>query len=481
MIRRPALLALAALLACTSARRLGDQAAATGDWKSAERAYAQALRDDPDDPEARTRWQTARAKALATSVARARACAGAEDWECAFAEADYAVQLDGADGELARFRRDAAREAARTRLRRAEDAGRRRDHAEALELLAGARAASDEPGIRAEAQRLQPAIVRGAVEAAEALRRERQYPQAIALLEAAAGADGSVRPRLEAARAEHARLLDEEYARLEREGDAHLARREWADAQERYDAATRVRGGGRAATLARYAGHLRAGEAATQARDWPRATQAYQAAVALGLDRGDVAARELEAVRVRRYAVQLRRVLVRPARPDGQPWIGARTRVFDAVMIGARAADRGFESDDPSALRTAIEVATAVPDENQPELWAVIDLGGRRFRTPPRRSLHATPDASVVVAANHHDERLVTIRVVQRAGAGDRDVGVVQVRLADLLSRGRVALRAASLARVELAVAPADAQEWTATGCAADLQGRPLVVGAPAR
>ena len=268
-------------------------------------------------------------------------------------------------------------------------------------------------------------------------------------------------------KAEYARALDAEATRLEKDGDAFLAQRRFADAQGSYEAAARARPNGRAATLARYAANLRNAEAAVQARDWNRATQAYQAAVALGVDPGGYAAGELEAVRVRRHAIQLRALLVRPARPDGQPWVGDRTRVFDAVMIGARAADRAFESDDPSAYQTAIEVATGVPPENQPSLAVVVDLAGRRLATAPRRALYLAPDATVVVAANRYDDGLLTIRVVQRDGA-QRDVGVVQVRLADLLSRGRVALRHGSIARLELVAAPTEAADGTLSGFGPD-------------
>jgi hypothetical protein len=298
---------------------------------------------------------------------------------------------------------------------------------------------------------------------AEALRSAGQLPPAIALLEAAAAVDGAVRPRLEEARSEHARRVDAEYLRLEREGDLLVGKRRWADAQERYAAAARVRPKARAATLARYAAEMRAADAAVQARDWARATQAYQAAVALGIDPDGHAAQQLDAVRLRPIAFELRAVLVHPARPDGQPWAGERTRVFDAVMIGARASERALEKGDPSALQTAIEVATGVPQANQPELSFVLDVGGRRFETPARRALYATPDAHVVVAANAYDDRVLTVRVVQR-GVGD--VGAVQVRLADLLVRGRVALRSGSLARVDVAAAPVDAPEWSAVGCA---------------
>src|SRR5512133_3244608 len=84
-----ALLPLAVLAACASAQKVADQAAATGDWKTAEANYAQVLRDDPNNPEKRARWQNARTKALEGAVAKAHACQVSQDFECAFGEADY--------------------------------------------------------------------------------------------------------------------------------------------------------------------------------------------------------------------------------------------------------------------------------------------------------------------------------------------------------------------------------------------------------
>ena len=54
-----ALLPIAILAACASAQKTADQAAATGDWKTAEANYAAVLRDDPSNAEKRARWRPA--------------------------------------------------------------------------------------------------------------------------------------------------------------------------------------------------------------------------------------------------------------------------------------------------------------------------------------------------------------------------------------------------------------------------------------
>jgi hypothetical protein len=83
-----ALLPLALLAACASNEKLGDRAAAVGDWKAAERQYAAALQGDPNNPEKRAKYQQARQQALQGAMAAHRACLVSLDWVCAFAECD---------------------------------------------------------------------------------------------------------------------------------------------------------------------------------------------------------------------------------------------------------------------------------------------------------------------------------------------------------------------------------------------------------
>jgi tetratricopeptide (TPR) repeat protein len=466
MLRRTLLAAFALLAACASHQKAGDRAGAVGDWKTAEREYAQALRDDPDSTDLRAKHRSAREQALSGAVGRARACAAGEDWDCAYAEADYAAALDGANAELALFRRDAARSLGLARVRKAEDASRRREYGLGLELLAQARAVTDDAGVASQGQRLQPALVRGAVESAEKLRASGQLPQAIELLARAAEADGSVRPRLEAVRAEHGRQLDAEYESRTAQGDALLAQGRYGDAQLAYEAALQARQGGRAAPLARYAAEMSSAQAAAQSRQWDRAAKCYQAAVKTGVADGGQAAQELERVRMRPYAVQLRSVLVRPSRPDGRPWVGERSRVFDAVMIAGQSISAArVGSGDGAALKMALDVANAMPAENRPTLVLRVDAPGvPRLTTPPRRGLHAVLDGSVAVLANHYDERPLSVRVVHDDGVAQHDVGVVSIPLGELVARRRIVAADGSVLRLELEIAPTDAAAGTATG-----------------
>jgi tetratricopeptide (TPR) repeat protein len=480
MLGRSLCLVLALLAACASHQKAGDRASAVGDWKTAEREYAQALRDDPGSAGVKAKYQTAREQALSGAVGRARACAGAQDWECAFAEADYAATLDSTSAELALFRRDAGRSLGMLRVRKAEDASRRREYGAGLSLVAQARAVTDDAGVAKEAQRVQPALVRGAVDAAEKLRASGQLSQAVELLSLAAQADGSVLPRLEAVRAEHAKRLDAEYERHAAQGDALLSQARYGEAHAAYDAALQARPGGRAAPLARYSAEMGAGQAATQSRQWDRAARAYQAAAGTGVADGGQAAQELERVLVRPYRVHLRSVLVRPSRPDGRPWVGERNRVFDALMIAGQSISAArIGSGDGAALRVALDVANAIPAENCPTLVARVDAPGvGPLATPPRRALHASLAASVTVAANHYDDRALSIRLVHDAGGALEDVGVVSVAMGDLVARRSVVLADRSILRLELEAAPTDIAAGTASGFGA---AQAVTSAAPAR
>ena len=416
-LRRPALvlalLALAALTACAAHEKAGDRASAVGDWKTAEREYSRAAQDHPKDKELRAKYQEARTHALADAQAKARACAAGHDWECALGESQYALGLDPGLAEMAVLRRDAGREAGRLRLRSAADALDRRDLVRAMDLLESVRAATDDPGVAAEAGRLSPAVVRAAVAEAERLRGQVKYPPSIDLLTRAARLDPAVEPRLAAVQAEFERWKDAEAERLALEGDALLDARRFAEAKVRYDQAATLRPAGRAAPLAQYAGQLAEGDAAVQRRDFDAAERAFGAAARGGSDSG-LAREALERVQIRLYAVRLRSVRVTRGGGD-------------------------------------LIVTVALPD-------------GRSAQTPPRFGSYANLESSFVVAANGYDDRTVSLRVFR--GAGDRplDLGTVSFPLAELIARGRLAVSGDAIQEVRVECDPADLPEGAVTG-----------------
>src|SRR5512138_708215 len=486
-MRRLALLltAVAALVACASQEKRGDQAAAVGDWKSAERAYGEALRDDPTNEQKIAKYQQARQAALQGAVGAARACQVAQNWECAFAESDYAARLDPANVDLAAMRADAARNVAFVRLRQAAEAGGRRDHRAAFDLLARGRDVSPDPAVQAEAARVARPLVAGAVEDAQRERAAQRYPAAIELLTLAAGVDGGVRPTLDAVRAEHDRWVEAQYEAAAREGDALLRDRRFAEAQARYEAALQIRKGGRAEPLARYARDLAQGERLVQARDFPKATAAYDDAVKTGMDGSGFAAAELERVRLRPYAIRVRSILVKPVRPDGAPWAGGRTRGFDRVvgLLAAAAFDvsAGYDRRGTGA-RTALDVYDALPHENRPNLVAVLTLpDGRRFASPPHKAIHARLESAVVVQTNYYDDRPVTVRVTSADPAGDAEVGAVSFRLMDLLASREIVLRDRSLVELRVLGEPSPLADGAAEGFAPVAAPGPAPAVAPGR
>jgi len=442
-----ALLPITLLLACASAQKAGDQAAATGDWKTAEANYAAVLREDPNDPGKRARWQAARQQALQDALARNRACQVSQDWECALGEAEYLARHEPGSADYAALRAQAGRQAGLLRLRRAGEAAQRQDHRAAFELLAQARAASVEPAVEAEAARLQPTIVSGAVQAAMQLRAQQQYPQALELLSSAAALDGGVRPTLDQVRGEHDRWLEGRYQAQADQGDALLGQRRFAEAARAYENAIALKRGGRAEPLARYARALHSGETAVQRRDWPAATRAYDDAVKSGMDaHSGYARQQLERVQPRSYAIRVRSALVRPIRPDGSPWTGNAGPGYQRVVgLLANVALDG------QGRRTVagIDLYDALPHENRPSLTATLTLpDGRQFATAPQTALRARFESLVVLSTSALDDRPLAVRITHTDPRGTVEVGAVNVPVADLLKGGELVL--ADRAVVEL-------------------------------
>lgn len=432
------LLAAALLLAvasCAAHEKAGDRAAAVGDWKTAEREYGAAARKDPSKKELQDKYQQARVAAVEGSSRAATACYAARDFECALAEASYALALDPGRVEVATLRRDAGREAGLQRVARAREASGRGDHRGALALLLSAREASDDPRVTTAVRGASPGVVDGAVFEAEALRAQVQYAQALELYGAAAQLDPAVQPRLAAVQAEYERWKDAEAEKLAAQGDGLLGARRYAEAKAAYDAAVQLRPRGRAEPLARYAGLLAQGEASVSTRDFAAAERAFAEASRYPGDQ--LAREELDRVKVRPWAVRLRSVHVQPVRPDGRPWAGTRSFALDRILDRLARATAGAG---PAGL--ALDLVRRLPVENQPTLVVTVGLpDGRGLQSAPRRGAHAALDGSFVVASNAYDDRQVSLRVVHDDGR-DRavDAGVVTFRLGDLVARRELSL-----------------------------------------
>jgi hypothetical protein len=460
-----ALLSLVVLAACASAQKTADQAAATGDWKTAEANYAAVLRDDPGNAEKRAHWVNARQNALKGAIDHCKACQVSQDWECAFAEADYLVQMEPGSADYAALRAEVGRQVAYGRLRRASEASAERKHKAAFDYLASARAASNDPALQAEAAKLQPHVVGAAVRDANQYRAQQQFGPALELLTLAAGLDASVRPQLSQVQAEYDAWLTAQYEAAAGQGDALLRDHRFGEAAAKYDEALRIRRGGRAEPLLRYARALQAGDAATQRKDWPAASHAYDEAVRTGMDgQGGYAAQQLERVALRPYAIRLRSVLVRPIRPDGGPWAGPPSPAFQRVVgMLANAAMEGRGAQ----LVKGLDVYDALPHENRPNLTGILMLpDGRQFATVTQQALRARWDAYAVFATNGLDDRPVTIRVIHQDERGTVEVGAVTVRMNDLVNNGEVRLADRAIVELKLGADRAGAPDGTLQGMA---------------
>jgi tetratricopeptide (TPR) repeat protein len=454
-MNRVAVVLLLCLSACVAHEKNGDKAAAVGDWKTALAAYREALMSEPESPVLKEKFERARKEAVVAASQRAHTCASMGEWQCALEEADFALSIEPANPELATFRADAARSMALDQIQRARSAAGTQQFPEAFGFLKRATALSNDPQVVQQASQARGEIIGLAGAEAERLYQLKAYANSLTLLRMLVPLDASWQPRLALVEAEYEQHLAAEYERLAGEGDAALAQRRWAEARDRYEEALRMKSGGRAESLVRYAGGMAQGESALARRDFVSSAAGYRQAVESGRDRDGSAAAQLERVEIRPYAIRLRSVLVMPTRLDGRPWVGP------ANPFLARLLDRGMGAvaggDSAKAWRHLIRAAERMPAQNRPTLSVIVTTpSGERLMTPTRNSLYAVyDDPELVIATNHYDERNLVFHVVQGEGMSAEEVGVVSVALGELVQRGESELSRQSIAALELATAPA--------------------------
>ena len=427
---------LALLTGCAAHEKNGDRAASVGDWKTAYFQYREATSRDPDDEEIRTKFRRSRREALADASRKATACAATQQWACAVGEADFSLEVQPGDTQMARFRQSSAHSLAEQRVEEARAHALARDFAAAFTALDEA-ARYGSPGLSSgalAAARLEVAAL--ADTEAERFRQQRAFPEALALLTQAAAVDPTRAAHLDSVRAEHEQFLDAEHARLASEADVALSRRDWARAHELYAAAAAMRPQGRAAPLAAYAGHVQQAELALAAQDFLQSADAYRRAVATGEDPGHYAQDRLAAVELRPYTVRVRSVLALPAGgfvPElGQGGRGnARTRAMLIAM-----ADRV-----PLAERPDLAVIVLLPD-------------GPRLATPTRKALYTPLESRFSLYSNQFEERTLSFRVVDRRAGGDVDLGLVEVPLRALLQGRTQFYEGGAVASLELQADP---------------------------
>ncbi|MFL5344859.1 MAG: hypothetical protein ACJ8AT_08695 [Hyalangium sp.] len=440
--------------ACVAHEKVGDQAAAVGDWKSALNEYGEALSKEPDSPELKQKFENAKRQAIDSSFKKAQACATTGDWGCAVGEADFALQVDSGNQEIAAFRATAARSLALQQIAQSHDVAMKGDFRGALQLIERSQALSSDATVAQEAAKARTGLAAMADTEAERLRQSKSYPQAVEALSVAVSIDSSKRGKLEALQREYDTFRAAEYERLAQQGDQALARRDWAGAEASYVEALKMNPGGRAEPLARYAGGVGAAETALARQDYFTAANAYRQAIASGQDTSGYAAGQLELVEVRPYTVRIRSVLARPMRSDGRPWVGNMNPYMSRLL-------NMFTGDymDPRGRgvnRRLIEAARSLPPENRPNLSVRVSLpDGTLLSTPSVNGLYVAYDSEFVVATNSFDERKLSLRVVHQNGQFAEDVGVVEFALGEIVRRHEAQLSGQSVAAIDLSIEPA--------------------------
>ncbi len=443
---------LLTLAACAAHDKAGDKAAAVGDWKTAYVEYRQAVADDEKNPQLKARFEEARQKALAQASAQARACAAQQGWECALNEARFALGIEPANLDLGNLRAEAAHHVALARVRAAEGELARGNLQASQALLVEARTLASDRAVDDAARAGEQRWVGAAMGEADRLRSARRYPEALALVQAAAGYDPSLRPQLDRLGREYEAFREAEFTRLAGEGERAMAQGAWSDAAARFKAAQAARPDERVRALERYCALVLQGDQAVTRADYAAATGAYREAAALRVDRSGYADAQLARVAIRPWAVTVRGVLVDPVRPDGTPWVGApsrRLRLSSTVLT--EGAGRGVDA-------RLLRAVSDVPRENRASFLVEVVLpDGHRFASAVRDGPYFTLDASFVVAANGFDKRRVTLRVVhQEPGRPAEPAGEISVGLGELIGRSTGTVSAPPVLAMELQVDPAD-------------------------
>lgn len=448
------LMAAVVLAACAGHEKAGDRAAAVGDWKSAYSAYRTALANDPDSPELKAKYDQAREQALQDAQKRAQACAQVEDWDCALAESDFALSVDGGNAEIAAFRARAATQVALRQLQFASEQAQRGQFPEAVDLMERATQLSSAPEVRSRADEVRRQVVTNGRIRADGYRKERNIIAAHQLAQLVSSLDASQAGWAQGIAAEYERFATAEYERLALEGDAARARQEWPLAQERYRAALNMKPGGRAVALEQYVTHVLNGEQRLGNRDWNGATAAYRSAVQSGQDDG-YAARQLDRVQLRPYRIAVRSVMVVPTRPDGNAWVGVANPIFSrlAQRLTDMAERRGLSD-------VVLEMAMAIPNENRPQLRVEAVLpDGLRLTTPARGGIYTGFDSEFITLSNAFDEQRITFQVYVDDPRGGELVGAVDVPVRELVEQREVSLKGRSILSLKLSAAIGEGRE----------------------
>jgi hypothetical protein len=452
--------ALMFLAGCVTITKEADSAAATGDWKTAYVRYQAALEAKPDAKEVKQKLENARGRALQQSRAKAQLCLQQRDWSCVRGESQFILTAEPGAPDAVQLDAQASMSEALDVLESARATAAQRRFREALEATSRASTLSSAPEVAAKRLDVNREIALAAIAEADRLRPDRKYAEALEAMKVAAQCDPAHANRLRQVEAERDQWVSYQYEAATYEGDQLMDRRDWAAARDRYRAAIAIRSGGRAEGLARYSDAMARGTAALSSHSYPSAEAAFKEAVATSLDRGE-ARRAISRLKVRPFRIALLSLLLMPARPDGNPWVGPKSPAFSsfASQVQEHLANHAYER--------AVELALTVPNENWPKVRLEVALpDGTQLTTRPGTGLFITYQGELVVSAFGYDDQRLIFRVMQRsAGGSDSEIGRTEVTLGELSEDGDVFLGSETVGQLHVtAVAPEGAAVGSVSG-----------------
>jgi len=429
------------LAACVAHEKVGDSAAAVGDWKTAYVSYRQALAEKPETPGLKEKHDQARVAAVAESWNKAQGCESMQQYDCARAETEFLLQLEPTHAEAIAMRQRAVTQQALVTVNSARAAAAQHRYQEAMSLLAKSRESND-PAVVQQTQLAEQEIIAGASMEADRLRGARQYDESIQLYELLAGMDGKYRDAVRVVSGEREQHLNALYEDQARRGDAALKSNDFRTAHAAYLEAEKVRPNGRAAPLVRYTATLISADEAITAKNWPAAETALRDAVATGKDDGR-AAEMLDRVRLRTYKVSLRSVMLMPTRLDGSAWVGNTTPLF------FRISQQMSQALQKNNFDRASQAAMDLPYENRPKVKVEVTLpDGMQLASPFREGVYAPFEGEFTIAANAFDERRIAFKVLLEKD--NEEAGRAEVSLRDLFTKGDLNVGSQTIASVRL-------------------------------
>ena len=472
--------------------KMGDAAAASGNWRGAEANYRTALTEKPNEPGLAEKHANARQRALDEARSKAQTLQAGGDEEAALTEVDYALTLAPGDTELVEMRTALARNVALAKLSAAREAadGGRFDDADKLvaaaqalttdtdvvneanrlanyipmkraqKMIADADAASGKSDYVAAAKSLRAAIEATTDESTVAQAREKlaaladpaadeamrlagigDHAKAVPLAELAAELNpDSYASLADGIRTVHTDKEQQEFDRLRREAAGEFGMFHWAAAAALLKQALEHGTSERVKAQLEFCNRAMAAEAAVTAKDWATAETELTAALNTGEDPNSWAKMELERVAVKPWRVSFGHLLISPTNASSMTWSGQLDTRLHGIsgQLREQAANLKADAPSPDAVKAIEGLAAKVDAGMQPTLQVRITLPDGKVVAPadaPGTIWTPALGGWFVVSANQADDRTVTVAVQHKPEEGDATtIGTITIRLGDLVT-----------------------------------------------